>query len=87
MAQVAETHTAKDGVIRSATVKTSSGVNKRPLVKLAHLFYCKCFPEENRAGDVRASTKTEAEKKFKKPLSSLLISNKSWSKLFTLSIV
>ena len=59
MARVIETFPgSSDGIVRSATVKTNTGTYKRPVVKLAPLFDSVCFPEENRAGDVGASSET-----------------------------
>ena len=69
LARVLETYPAMDGDIRSATVKTSTVIYKRPLVILSPLLYYKSFAEESRAGDFRASTQTEKKlKKLNKPL-------------------
>ena len=54
MARVMEVYPGDDGVVRSAKMKTEDGELKRPVVKMAALFY-ECFWEENRAGDVGAS--------------------------------
>ena len=53
MARVTEVFPGADGVIRSALIRTSNGVLRRPAVKLAPVFY-ECFRDENRAGDVGA---------------------------------
>ena len=53
MARVIEVFPGSDGVIRSASIKTSDGCYHRPAVKLAPVFY-ECFQDENRAGDVGA---------------------------------
>ena len=53
MARVTEVFPGADGVIRSALIRTSDGVLRRPAVKLAPVFY-ECFRDENRAGDVVA---------------------------------
>ena len=53
--RVTETIDGSDGVIRSAIVRTSDGVYKRPVVKLAPVLPEKdVFATENRAGDVEA---------------------------------
>ncbi len=54
MARVLETYAGNDGIVRSASIKTQDRVYKRPVVKLAPLFYKNCFVEQNRAGDVGA---------------------------------
>ena len=53
MARVTGVFPGADGVIRSAIIKTSDGVLRRPAVKLAPVFY-ECFRDENSAGDVGA---------------------------------
>ena len=58
MARVIETYPGKDGVVRSALIKTSDGTLKRPVVKLAPLFDDR-FHAENGAGDVGASKEVE----------------------------
>ena len=55
MATVLEVYHGSDGRVRSALVKTESGKLKRPVVKLAPLFYESVFREKNRAGNVGAS--------------------------------
>ena len=55
MARVFEVQEGSDGRVRSATVLTKDGKLKRPVVKLAPLFYKSVFREKNRAGDVGAS--------------------------------
>jgi hypothetical protein len=37
MANVVDTHPGKDGLVRVATVKTATGIYKRPTAKLALL--------------------------------------------------
>ena len=61
MARVLEVQEGNDGRVRSATVMTKDGKLKRPVVKLAPLFYESVFWEKNSAGDVGASPET-AEK-------------------------
>ena len=55
MAIVLEVQERSDGRVRSATVVTKDGKFKRPVVKLAPLFYESVFREKNRAGNVGAS--------------------------------
>ena len=55
MAEVLEVQESSDGRVRSATVVTEDGKLKRPVVKLAPLFYESVFRDKNRAGDVGAS--------------------------------
>ena len=55
MARVLEVQEGSDSRVRSATVVTKDGKLKRPVVKLAPLFYESVFREKNRAGDVGAS--------------------------------
>ena len=55
MARVLEVQEGSDGRVRSATVLTKDGKLKRPVVKLAPLFYESVFREKNRAGNVGAS--------------------------------
>ena len=52
MARVLEMQEGSDGRVRSATVVTKDGKLKRPVVKLAPLFYESVFREKNRAGNV-----------------------------------
>ena len=54
MARVMEVYPGDDGVVRSAKIKTEHGELKRPIVKMATLFY-ECFWEGNRAREVGAS--------------------------------
>ena len=54
MARVMQVYPGKDGVVRSALIKTLDGTLKRPVVKLAPLFNER-FPSENGAGIVGAS--------------------------------
>ena len=53
--RVLEVYHGSDGRVRSALVKTEGGKLKRPVVKLAPLFYESVFREKNRAGNVGAS--------------------------------
>ena len=55
MNRVLEVYHGSDGRVRSALVKTEDGKLKRPVVKLAPMFYESVFLEKNRAGNVGAS--------------------------------
>ena len=55
MGRVLEVFHGSDGRVRSALVKTEDGKLKRPVVKLAPMFYASVFREKNRAGNVGAS--------------------------------
>ena len=55
MARVLEIQEGSDGRVRSANVVTKDGKFKRPVVKLAPLFYESVFREKIRAGNVGAS--------------------------------
>ena len=55
MARVLEVYHGSDGRVRLALVKTEDGKLKRPVVKLAPMFYESVFREKNRAGNVGAS--------------------------------
>ena len=55
MGRVLEVYHGSDGRVRSALVKTEDGKLKRPVVKLAPLFYESVFREKNRTGNVGAS--------------------------------
>ena len=55
MARVLEVYHGSDGRVRSALVRTEDGKLKRPVVKLAPMFYESVFREKNRAGNVGAS--------------------------------
>ena len=55
MGRVLEVYHGSDGRVRSALVKTEDGKLKRPVVKLAPMFYESVFREKNRAGNVGAS--------------------------------
>ena len=61
MGRVLEVYHGSDGRVRSALVKTEDGKLKRPVVKLAPMFYESVFREKNRAGNVGAS-RQKAEK-------------------------
>ena len=54
MARIVEINPEKDGVMRSALIKTLDGTLKRPVVKLAP-FFNESFLSENGAGVVGAS--------------------------------
>ena len=51
MARVLEVYHGSDGRVRSALVKTEDGKLKRPVVKLAPMFYESFFQEENSPGN------------------------------------
>ena len=53
--RVLEVYHGSDGRVRSALVKTEDGKLKRPVVKLAPMFYESVFREKNRAGNFGAS--------------------------------
>ena len=55
MYRVLEVYHGSDGRVRSALVKTQDGKLKRPVVKLAPMFYESVIREKNRADDVGAS--------------------------------
>ena len=55
MARVLKVYHESDGRVRSALVKTEDVILKRPVVKLAPMFYESVFQEKNRAGNVGAS--------------------------------
>ena len=55
MGRVLDIFHGGDGRVRSALVKTEDGKLKRPVVKLAPIFYESVFREKNRAGNVGAS--------------------------------
>ena len=55
MGRVLEIYHGSDGRVRSALVKTEDGKLKKPVVKLAPMFYESVFREKNRAGNVGAS--------------------------------
>ena len=61
MGRVLEVYHGSDGRVRSALVKTEDGKLKRPVVKLAPMFYESVFQEKNRAGNVGASHQKEEE--------------------------
>ena len=54
MCRVVEVYPGSDGQVRSALVKTEERKLKRPVVKLAPMFFEKVFREKNRAGNVGA---------------------------------
>ena len=66
MATVLEEQEGSDGRVRSAPVLTKDGKLKRPVVKLAPLFYESVFREKNRAGDVGTSRLQEQKLKFER---------------------
>ena len=55
MARVLEVYYGSDGRVISALVKTEDGKLKRPVGKLAPMFYESVFRKKNRAGNVGAS--------------------------------
>ena len=55
MTRVLEVYHGSVGRVRSALVKTEDGKLKRPVVKLAPMFYESVFREKHRAGNVGAS--------------------------------
>ena len=55
MGRVLEVYHGSYGRVRSALVKTEDGKLKRPVVKLAPMFYESVFQEKNRAGNAGAS--------------------------------
>ena len=61
MGRVLDVYHGSDGRVRSALVKTEDGKLKRPVVKLAPMFYESVFQEKNRAGNVGASHQKEEE--------------------------
>ena len=66
MGKVLEVYHGSDGRVRSALVKTEDGKVKRPVVKLAPMFYESVFQEKNRAGNVGASQLRDQKLKFER---------------------
>ena len=66
MGRVLEVYHGSDGRVRSALVKTEDGKLKRPIVKLAPMFYESVFREKNRAGNVGASQLRDQKLKFER---------------------
>ena len=66
MGRVLEVYHGSDGRVRSALVKTEGGKLKRPVVKLATLFYESVFREKNRAANVGASQLQDQKLKFER---------------------
>ena len=66
MGGVLEVYDGSDGRVRSALVKTEDGNLKRPVVKLAPMFYESVFREKNRAGDVGTSQLQDQKLKLKR---------------------
>ena len=64
--RVLEVYHGSDGRVRSALVKTEDGKLKRPVVKLAPMFYESVFREKNRAGNVGASQLRDQKLKFER---------------------
>ena len=64
--RVLEVYHGSDGRVRSALVKTEDGKLKRPVVKLAPMFYESVFQEKNRAGNVGASQLRDQKLKFER---------------------
>ena len=54
MARVLEVYPESYGIVRCATMRTSTRKLQRPVVKLAPVFN-ECFPKENRDGNVGVS--------------------------------
>ena len=55
-----------DGRVRSALVKTEDGKLKKPVVKLAPMFYESVFREKNRAANVGAGKLQDQKLKFER---------------------
>ena len=66
MSRVLDVYHGSDGRVRSALVKTEDGKLKRPVVKLAPMFYESVFQEKNRAGNVGASQLRDQKLKFER---------------------
>ena len=66
MGRVLDVYHGSDGRVRSALVKTEDGKLKRPVVKLAPMFYESVFQEKNRAGNVGASQLRHQKLKFER---------------------
>ena len=66
MGRVLDVYHGSDGRVRSALVKTEDGKLKRPVVKLAPMFYESVFREKNRAGNVGASQLRDQKLKFER---------------------
>ena len=66
MARVLEVQEGSEGRVRSVTVVTKDGKLKRPVVKLAPMFYESVFREKNRAGIVGASQLRDQKLKFER---------------------
>ena len=66
MGRVLEVYHGSDGRVRSALVKTEGGKLKRPVVKLAPMFYESVFQEKNRAGNVGTSQLRDQKLQFER---------------------
>ena len=66
MARVLEVQEGSDGRVRSATVVSKDGKLKRPVVKLAPLFYGSVFQEKDWTGDAGASQLQYEKVKFER---------------------
>ena len=66
MGRVLEVYHGSDGRVRSALVKTEDGKLKRPVVKLAPIFFESVFWEKNRPGNVGASQLRDQKLKFER---------------------
>ena len=66
MGRVLEVYHGSDGRVRSALVQTEDGKLKRPVVKLAPMFYESVFREKNRAGNVGASQLRDQKPKLER---------------------
>ena len=67
MGRMFEVYHGSDGRVRSALVKTEDRKLKRPVVKLAPMFYKSVFREKNRVGnDVGASQLRDQKLNFER---------------------
>ena len=66
MGRVIEVYHGSEWRGRSALVKTESGKLKRPVVKLAPMYYESAFREKHRAGNVGASQLRDQKLKFER---------------------
>ena len=64
MGRMFEVYHGSDGRVRSALVKTEDRKLKRPVVKLAPIYYNSVFREKNRVGNVGASPLRDQKLKF-----------------------
>ena len=66
MGRVLVVYHGSDGRVSSALVKCEDGKLKRPVLKLAPVFYEKVFREKNSAGDVGASQLQDEKPNFER---------------------